>query len=176
MARSGIRAELLRHGSAAVPLKQVFQCIGLACQSRETEHLGLHVRSAMSSEDLGPYGRALAGVLTLYGSIHWGIALYGTVAIRQPNWLPAPDGPFYMVMRLCRTERAALEGRWTPHPRSERSKQQDFGRSPCGPSNEIAGGIWVFLAPRPAGTISSASASRGRRSSTAAGLSLAFNR
>ena len=32
----------------------------------------------------------------------------------ESNWLPAPDGPFYMVMRLYGPEEAALDGRWTP--------------------------------------------------------------
>lgn len=32
----------------------------------------------------------------------------------ESNWLPAPDGPFYMVMRLYGPERAALEGKWGP--------------------------------------------------------------
>ena len=32
----------------------------------------------------------------------------------ESNWLPAPDGPFYMVMRLYGPEPAALEGKWTP--------------------------------------------------------------
>ena len=32
----------------------------------------------------------------------------------EPNWLPAPDGPFYMVMRLYGPEPEALEGTWTP--------------------------------------------------------------
>jgi hypothetical protein len=32
----------------------------------------------------------------------------------EPNWLPAPDGPFYMVLRLYGPEPAALEGKWTP--------------------------------------------------------------
>lgn len=32
----------------------------------------------------------------------------------ENNWLPAPDGPFYMVMRLYGPEDAALEGVWTP--------------------------------------------------------------
>lgn len=32
----------------------------------------------------------------------------------EPNWLPAPDGPFYLVMRLYGPEKAALEGRWVP--------------------------------------------------------------
>lgn len=30
------------------------------------------------------------------------------------NWLPAPDGPFYVVIRLYGPEKDALEGRWLP--------------------------------------------------------------
>ena len=33
---------------------------------------------------------------------------------REANWLPAPDGPFYMVLRLYGPEPQALEGEWTP--------------------------------------------------------------
>jgi len=32
------------------------------------------------------------------------------------NWLPAPGGPFYMVMRLYGPEPSALDGTWTPPP------------------------------------------------------------
>jgi hypothetical protein len=32
---------------------------------------------------------------------------------KDGNWLPAPDGPFYMVLRLYGPESAALEGEWT---------------------------------------------------------------
>jgi hypothetical protein len=32
------------------------------------------------------------------------------------NWLPAPDGPFYMVLRLYGPEPEALDGTWTPPP------------------------------------------------------------
>jgi len=32
----------------------------------------------------------------------------------EPNWLPAPDGPFYLTMRIYGPEKAALEGDWTP--------------------------------------------------------------
>ena len=39
----------------------------------------------------------------------------------EPNWLPAPDGPFYMVLRLYGPEAAALEGKWTP-PTLEKSE------------------------------------------------------
>ncbi|MDH3923844.1 MAG: DUF1254 domain-containing protein [Xanthomonadales bacterium] len=34
----------------------------------------------------------------------------------EPNWLPAPDGAFYLVMRLYGPEQAVLEGEWTPPP------------------------------------------------------------
>ena len=48
------------------------------------------------------------GSLTLYiGKSSPGGAL-------ETNWLPAPDGPFYMVMRLYGPETIALEGRWMP--------------------------------------------------------------
>lgn len=33
---------------------------------------------------------------------------------RISNWLPAADGPFYMVLRLYGPETEALEGKWTP--------------------------------------------------------------
>ena len=32
----------------------------------------------------------------------------------EANWLPAPNGPFYMVLRLYGPEPAALEGEWAP--------------------------------------------------------------
>jgi len=34
----------------------------------------------------------------------------------ENNWLPAPDGPFYMVLRLYGPEAVALEGEWLPPP------------------------------------------------------------
>ncbi len=34
----------------------------------------------------------------------------------EANWLPAPDGPFYLVMRLYGPEQTALDGSWTPPP------------------------------------------------------------
>ncbi|HEV3115607.1 MAG TPA: DUF1254 domain-containing protein, partial [Gemmataceae bacterium] len=33
---------------------------------------------------------------------------------KEPNWLPAPDGPIYMVMRLYWPKEEALDGRWRP--------------------------------------------------------------
>ncbi len=35
-------------------------------------------------------------------------------ATERANWLPAPEGPFYLVMRIYWPEQAALDGRWTP--------------------------------------------------------------
>jgi hypothetical protein len=35
---------------------------------------------------------------------------------KESNWLPAPDGPIYMVMRLYWPKPAALDGEWKPAP------------------------------------------------------------
>jgi hypothetical protein len=35
-------------------------------------------------------------------------------ATERANWLPAPEGPFYMVMRIYWPEQAAFDGTWTP--------------------------------------------------------------
>jgi hypothetical protein len=34
----------------------------------------------------------------------------------ESNWLPAPDGPFYAVMRLYGPKKEALEGKWVNPP------------------------------------------------------------
>lgn len=41
----------------------------------------------------------------------------------EPNWLPAPDGPFYLVMRLYGPEQPALDGDWTPPPAKKAAAQ-----------------------------------------------------
>ncbi len=35
-------------------------------------------------------------------------------ADREANWLPAPDGPYYLVLRLYLPEQRVLDGEWTP--------------------------------------------------------------
>jgi hypothetical protein len=35
---------------------------------------------------------------------------------KEPNWLPAPDGTFYLAMRLYWPKQAALDGDWRPPP------------------------------------------------------------
>jgi hypothetical protein len=37
-----------------------------------------------------------------------------TDAAQKANWLPAPDGPIYMVMRLYWPKDAVLNGTWSP--------------------------------------------------------------
>ena len=37
-------------------------------------------------------------------------------AAKLANWLPAPEGVFYMTMRMYWPEPAALDGTWTPPP------------------------------------------------------------
>ena len=48
------------------------------------------------------------------GSIRFYIAAESPGESLETNWLPAPDGPFYLVMRLYGPEEAAREGQWIP--------------------------------------------------------------
>jgi len=49
----------------------------------------------------------------------------------EANWLPAPDGPFYAVMRLYGPEEAALAGGWwTPPPLVNANAAQEEGVEP----------------------------------------------
>jgi hypothetical protein len=34
----------------------------------------------------------------------------------EPNWLPTPNGPFYMVMRLYIPEQIVIDGEWVAPP------------------------------------------------------------
>jgi len=40
----------------------------------------------------------------------------------ESNWLPAPDGPFYAVMRLYGPTKEALDGKWVSPPLVKVSK------------------------------------------------------
>ena len=50
------------------------------------------------------------------GSVTFYIQKDSPEAELQANWLPAPDGPFYMVLRLYGPEEAALKGEWVNPP------------------------------------------------------------
>lgn len=55
---------------------------------------------------------------------------------RESNWLPAPDGPMFVVMRLYWPKQAALDGTWTPpalepvgaSPAMSHHRGLDFGK------------------------------------------------
>ena len=85
--RAGICPELLQQPDAVVPLKRVFRWIELAGQSLGTEQLGVRVGCVTPIEVLGPYGRILAGALTLNQYLRQGIALYHTIVTGQTVWL-----------------------------------------------------------------------------------------
>ncbi len=64
-------------------------------------------RYVINSEMLSAMVRETDGGLTLY------IQHESPVEERTGNWLPAPAGPFYMVMRLYWPRPAAYDGTWT---------------------------------------------------------------
>jgi hypothetical protein len=49
-----------------------------------------------------------------------GIALYiqhdSPGAEKESNWLPAPDGPFFMILRLYLPKSVASDGEWKQPP------------------------------------------------------------
>ena len=47
---------------------------------------------------------------------------------KESNWLPAPDGPIYVVMRLYWPKEAALKGKWKP-PAVQRQPEGVGGRA-----------------------------------------------
>ena len=104
LGRAGIRSEVLRHATAAVPLKKLYCWIELVCQSLGTEHLGLDVGCATRYEDFGHYGRMVLSALTLREYLQKGISLYGTVVVGQSFWLSAHGAQV----------RLNLSGPWDP--------------------------------------------------------------
>jgi len=65
-------------------------------------------RYLLNSTMLDQFKRGNDGSLTLY------IQARTPGAELEANWLPAPSGPFFVVMRLYGPEKSALEGRWSP--------------------------------------------------------------
>jgi hypothetical protein len=65
-------------------------------------------RYLLNSTTMGQYVRGEDGTLVFH------ISKESPGKDLEPNWLPAPNGPFYLVMRLYGPEKEALEGRWTP--------------------------------------------------------------
>lgn len=67
-------------------------------------------RYLLNSNNMDAYVYNDDGSLTLY------VQKESPGAALEPNWLPAPDGPFYCVMRLYGPEAVALSGEWVNPP------------------------------------------------------------
>jgi len=67
-------------------------------------------RYLLNSPMLPRFTRDADGSITLYFQHE------SPGADKEANWLPAPEGPFSLVMRLYWPEQAALDGTWTPPP------------------------------------------------------------
>lgn len=67
-------------------------------------------RYLINSRMLDTLTRDADGSLTLY------IQHQSPGKGRENNWLPAPDGPFYMVLRIYLPKTAALDGHWQRPP------------------------------------------------------------
>jgi len=65
-------------------------------------------RYLLNSPSLEEYVRGEDGSLVFY------ISRESPGRDLEANWLPAPDGPFYLVMRLYGPAPEALSGDWTP--------------------------------------------------------------
>jgi hypothetical protein len=65
-------------------------------------------RYLLNSSTLGTYKRGEDGSITFY------IQKDSPGASLEPNWLPAPDGRFYLVLRLYLPEPEVFDGKWKP--------------------------------------------------------------
>lgn len=63
-------------------------------------------RYLLNSTTLKSYKYGADGSLTLY------VQKNSPGAVKEPNWLPAPDGPFYCVLRLYMPAPEVLSGDW----------------------------------------------------------------
>ena len=67
-------------------------------------------RYLLNSTMLDDFGRDEDGGITLY------LQHDSPGKEKEPNWLPAPEGPFSAVLRLYWPKAEALDGNWTPPP------------------------------------------------------------
>jgi hypothetical protein len=73
-------------------------------------------RYLLNSPMLDSFTRGGDGSLTLY------VQKEAPGTDRTSNWLPAPDGPFYCVMRMYMPKPEAIDGRWEPPALTAASK------------------------------------------------------
>ena len=50
------------------------------------------------------------------GSLTFHVQAKSPGRVLEANWLPAPTGPFYLMIRLYGPEATALEGKWAAPP------------------------------------------------------------
>ena len=67
-------------------------------------------RYLLNSTALKSYKYGSDGSLTLY------VSRENPGAAKQSNWLPAPDGPFYSILRVYLPDEAVLKGTWKQPP------------------------------------------------------------
>jgi hypothetical protein len=67
-------------------------------------------RYLLNSTSLKSYKYGADGSLTLY------VQKDSPGAARQANWLPAPDGPFYGILRIYMPDKSVAEGVWKQPP------------------------------------------------------------
>ena len=76
--------------------------------------------SLLSANPLNRYLINSAMLPNLRKDADGGVTLYiqheSPGAAQEPNWLPAPPGPFFMAMRLYWPKPEALDGRWKAPP------------------------------------------------------------
>lgn len=89
LASSGISAWLLQYPAAAIPLKNTFRFLELACRTQGTDHLGLHLGLTTTLDEYGAYGAILKRSLTVHEYVQKGITLYNMLVTGQRFWLSA---------------------------------------------------------------------------------------
>lgn len=83
---AGIPAELIAVPNALVPLRNAYHLMELACQSLQTEHLGLHIGCTSSVQDLGDYGHKLVNASTIGAYLKQGTDYFNTLNSGERLW------------------------------------------------------------------------------------------
>lgn len=99
---------VLRLGPKELPPVQAFWSLTLYEAATSTLAANSIDRYQINSSQLPSLTRAEDGSLSIY------LQHASPGEDKTANWLPAPDGPFYLVMRLYWPKPAAFDGSWTP--------------------------------------------------------------
>jgi hypothetical protein len=102
---------VLRFPPGALPPVDAFWSLTLYALPSKNLHANPLKRYLINSPMLSGLGRDADGGLTLH------VQHASPGAGKESNWLPAPDGPFFMVLRLYLPRKEALNGAWKrPEP------------------------------------------------------------